>query len=158
MLETADTKSRLVADLSRASRTLADEQNVNDLSPDQEWEDIQCDYIDQVVECLMQFLDEPDICLTKAELIAIKADLKSAFMQIPLHLSALGSIAVEFDGWIYVFARTPFGWRWATHTWSDFTRAMKLKLNNFNKFKWEAPKMNNHWSHVKTRYAILSRL
>ena len=134
------------------------DQDANSLSPDQGWDDVQCDYIDQVMECLLSFLQDQGLQLTAEELIAIKADLKSAFMQIPLHLSSIGSVAVEMDGWLFVFGRTPFGWKWATHTWSQFTRAIKMKLNSFNRFQWDPLDLNKDWSRIKTRYLILSRL
>ena len=50
------------------------------------------------------------------QLISIKADIKSAFMRIPLHVESMGCFAMEWDSWIFVFTRTCFGWKYATHT------------------------------------------
>ena len=35
-----------------------------------------------------------------------------------------------------MFNRTRFGWKYATHTFSDFTKAIKLKTNGFNRHGW----------------------
>ena len=68
--------------------------------------------------------------------MSIKADIKSAFMRIPIHLDSMGTFAMEWDGWIFIFNRTCFGWKYATHTFSDFTKAIKLKTQGFNRNGW----------------------
>ena len=61
------------------------------------------------------------------ELVSIMADIKSAFMRIPIHLKSMGTFAMEWDGWVFIFNRTCFGWKYATYTFSDFTKAIKLR-------------------------------
>ena len=68
--------------------------------------------------------------------MSIKADIKSSFMRIPIHLDSMGTFAMEWDGWIFIFNRTCFGWKYATHTFSDFTKAIKLKTQGFNRNGW----------------------
>ena len=71
--------------------------------------------------------------------MSIKADIKSAFMRIPIHLDSMGTFATEWDGWIFIFNRTRFGWKYATHTFSDFTKAIKLKAQGFDRNGWLCP-------------------
>ena len=59
--------------------------------------------------------------LADEELAGIKADIKAAFMQVPIHLCVIVTLCMSFEGWTFVFVRTPFGWKWATHTFSVFT-------------------------------------
>ena len=144
------------------NRTVTDltSSGANDASPESEHgyekERVQCDYVDTVVEQLAQYL-ELARNFTEKELISIKADIKSAFMRIPLHLESMGTFAMEWQGWIYVFNRTCFGWKYATHTFSDFTKAIKLKTNGFNRHGWlpagDEPQRAN-WRRVVKRLRL----
>ena len=61
---------------------------------------------------------------------------------------------MEWDGWIFVFNRTCFGWKYATHTFSDFTKAIKLKTQGFNRNGWlvdDKIKMHTQWNRVAKR-------
>ena len=91
---------------------------------------------------------------TSAELVSIKAGIKSAFMRFRLHLDSICTFAMEWDGWVFVFNRTCFGWKYATHTFSDFTKAIKLKTQGFNRNGWLIDakfKMNTQWRRVVQR-------
>ena len=58
-------------------------------------------------------------------------------MQVPINLCDIVTLCMSFEGWTFVFVRTPFGWKWATHTFSVFTAALKCKLQN-SLSKWLA--------------------
>jgi hypothetical protein len=141
------------------NRTVTDltSSGANESSPESEHgyakERVQCDYVDTVVLQMVQYL-ELGRHFTDGELISIKADIKSAFMRIPLHLDSMGTFAMEWQGWIFVFNRTCFGWKYATHTFSDFTKAIKLKTNGFNRNGW-LPKgedrLREYWYRVVRR-------
>ena len=123
---------------------------------------MQCDYIDVVAVQLVEYLQElGDICET--EVLSLKADIKSAFMRVPLDVRSVGTMALEWDGWIFVFTRTPFGWKYATRTFSTFTKAVKLKINAFLQNGWTVPptkegRLNAKWSRVAARVSVLNVL
>ena len=136
----------------------------NETSPESEHgyakERVQCDYIDTVVKMLVEYL-ELGRHFTDLELISVKADIKSAFMRIPLHVDSMGCFAMEWQGWIFVFNRTCFGWKYATHTFSDFTKAIKLKTQAFNRNGWQVDadhKQASQWHRVFKRLSLHSRL
>ena len=98
-------KARLVTDLGNPGN--ADKgQDANNLSPDLEYAGVQADYINDVAEAICKDMQHKDIA--SEELVAIKADIKAAFMQVPIHLLDIGTLCMEFEGWIFVFVRTPF--------------------------------------------------
>ena len=73
---------------------------VNATSPESEHgyakERVQCDYIGTVVQMLVEYL-ELGRHFTDLELISVKADIKSAFMRIPLHVDSMGCFAMEWE-------------------------------------------------------------
>ena len=148
-------KERLVSDLGNPGDADAD-QDTNSLSPDLAYSQVQADYIDAVAEAICQDLATKNI--TEELLAAIKADIKAAFMQVPLHVNDIGSLCMEWEGWHFVFVRTPFGWKWATHTFSVFTAALKSKITNFNKNGFHKLEMMKPWRRMSCRYAMLARV
>ena len=106
---------RVVADLTGSG--------ANESSPESEHgyakERVQCDYVDVVVEEMVLYVDLVSM-FSDGELVSIKADIKSAFMRIIIHLDSMGTFAMEWDGWIFIFNRTCFGWKYATHTFFRF--------------------------------------
>ena len=84
----------------------------NESSPESEHgyakERVQCDYIDVLVEEMVKYLDLVSM-FSNGELVSIKADIESAFTRIPIHLDSMGTFAMEWDGWIFIFNRTCFG-------------------------------------------------
>ena len=148
-------KERLVSDLGNPGDAGAD-QDANSLSPDVAYSQVQADYIDDVAEAICQDLTTKNI--TEELLAAIKADIKAAFMQVPLHVNDIGSLCMEWEGWHFVFVRTPFGWKWATHTFSVFTAALKSKITNFNKNGFHKLEVMQPWRRMSRRYAMLARV
>ena len=157
-------QDRLVADLSN-STSLGEGKDPNSLSSHDGYDksqQVQCDYIDVVAVQLVEYLQElGDICET--EVLSLKADIKSAFMRVPLDVRSVGTMALEWDGWIFVFTRTPFGWKYATHTFSPFTKAVKLKINALLRNGWTVPptkegRLNAKWSRVASRVSVLNVL
>ena len=118
-----------------------DGQDANTLSPDLEYANVQADFIDTVAEAICQDMQSKTI--DSEELEAIKADIKAAVMQVPVHLLDIGTLCMEFEGWSFVFVRIPFGWKWATHTSSVFTAALKLKIQNCNQYGWGNDKVQH---------------
>ena len=57
------------------------------------------------------------------------------------------SIVVEFEGWIFVYLRMAFGWRWATHVFGMLGQAVKDKLNSFSKTGWFVNKRLDAWEY-----------
>ena len=98
-----------MADLSN-SNSLGEGQDPNSLSAHSEYDksQVQCDYIDVVAEQLVVYLQELE-GIDESEVLSLKADIKSAFMRVPLDVRSVGTMALEWDGWIFVFTRTPFG-------------------------------------------------
>ena len=78
------------------------------MSPDLEYANVQADYIDDVADAICKDMKAKG--LDSEELAAIKADIKAAFMQVPIHLCDVGTLCMSFEGWTFVFVRTPFGW------------------------------------------------
>ena len=84
----------------------------NEASPESEHgypkERVQCDYIDTVVAQLVEYL-ELGRHFTDLQLISIKADIKLAFMRIPLHVESMGCFAMEWDlEWDFCFHQDVF--------------------------------------------------
>ena len=68
---------------------------------------------------------------------------------------------MEWDGWIFIFNRTCCGWKYATHTFSDFTKAVKLKTQGFNRNGWLCSKgqgQRAQWFRVVQRLCFHDRL
>jgi len=121
-------QDRMVAHLSAAMGKPG--RDPNSRSPEFEhYGTVQADYIDRIAEEIAKYFTELT-GLEKESYVALKGDIKSAFMCIPVHTDDVGSLAMEWQGWLFVFCRTPFGWRWATHTFSPFTRVIKHKVCN----------------------------
>ena len=129
-------KERLVTDLGNAGGE-GEGQDANTLSPDLGCANVQADYIDDVADAICKDMKAKG--LDSEELAAIKADIKAAFMQVPIHLWDVGTLCMSFEGWTFVFVRTPFGWKWATHTFSVFTAALKNKTSELLSDRLETP-------------------
>ena len=128
---------RLVIHLSNAGEVHDDRDDSNSASIDQGYDEVQTDYLDWLIDELVEYLklsSEHE----KADLAQLKADIKSAFLRIPLHLTSVGTLCMEFEGWLFVFVVTPFGWIYATHTFSPFSKAIKLKTRHFNQTGWHS--------------------
>ena len=128
--QTGDKKERLVADLGRTA-SVETGKDANSSSPDADYAEVQADYVDEVAASLVAYIETLGLS-DQQLLIGLKADIKAAFMQVALHLDSIGTLCISWDGWCFVFVRTPFGWKWATHTFSPFTKAIKHKLSNLN--------------------------
>ena len=103
----------------------------NSLSPVLDYEEVQSDYPDDVCEALWDILwhllsSEHQHLL--ACFAAIKADIRKAFLQVAINWQSLGSLATEFQGFMALFRRIPFGWRFASHTFAPFPRAIKQRV------------------------------
>ena len=153
-------QGRLVADLSNAGSNEVG-QDTNSLSAHEEYDksQVQCDYVDVVAAQLAQYIGELGE-LSGKDLASLKADIKSAFMRVPLDVRLVGTMAIEWDGCIFVFTRTPFGWKHATHTFSAFTRAIKMKVQAFKQngrtaAATQAARLNEKWSRVAARQKVL---
>ena len=105
---------RFVANLSRPSNeSLAEGEvngDVNARSPDLGYDEVQADYIDNVVRDFVLFL-KTDGKFTTTKMIQIEADIKAAFKCVVLSLKSMGTLCVEMDDWIMVYIRTAFGWK-----------------------------------------------
>ena len=122
---------RVVTDLTGSGANESSPESVHGYAKER----VQCDYVDVVVEEMVRYLDLVSM-FSDRELVSIKADIKSAFMRIPIHLDSMGTFAMEWDGWIFIFNGTCFGWKYASHTFSDFTKAIKMKTQAFNRNGW----------------------
>ena len=98
-----DKKERLVADLGRTADQVLG-TDANSLSPDLNYANVQADYIDEVAESLVSYIKSLGVDETQT-LIALKADIKAAFMQVALHLDSIGTLCISWDGWCFVFVR-----------------------------------------------------
>ena len=90
-------KARLVTDLGNPGNA-EDGQDANTLSPDSEYANVQADFIDNVAEALCQDMQSKNIDSEELPVAAIKADIKAAFMQVPVHLLDIGTLRMEFEG------------------------------------------------------------
>ena len=119
---------------------------------------VQADYIDQVVVEFMEYLElRCDGEFSQHQLILIEADVKAAFKCVVLHLDLVGSMCTEFEGWLYVYTRTVFGWKWATHTWSPFAKAIKQKLRKLERNGWGGAGACGDWLRMAARANIMHR-
>lgn len=74
-----------------------------------------------------------------------------------LSLDSMGTLCVEFDGWVFVYTRTPFGWKFATHTWSVFARAIRFKVRSQERNGWKSRSIARDWSRMGMRLRLLRR-
>ena len=79
--------------------------DVNARSPDLGYDEVQADYIDNVVRDFVLFL-KTDGKFTTTKMIQIEADIKAAFKCVVLSLKSVGTLCVEMDDWIMVYTRT----------------------------------------------------
>lgn len=127
---------------------------VNSRSVDQDYDEVQADYIDTMVDELMSVLRESGLH-EEGELMQIQADAKAAFKLTVIRLDSVGTLCVEFDGWIFVYTRTPFGWKWATHTWSIFAKAIKFKVRSQERNSFGSRILKKDWLRMGTRMRML---
>jgi hypothetical protein len=151
---------RFVANLSRPSNeSLAEGEvngDVNARSPDLGYDEVQADYIDNVVRDFVLFL-KTDGKFTTTKMIQIEADIKAAFKCVVLSLKSMGTLCVEMDDWIMVYTRTAFGWKYATHTWSPFAKAIKQKVRKVERNGWGGQDWPQDWRRFAARLSILKR-
>ena len=90
-------------------------------------------------------------------MIQIEADIKAAFKCVVLSLKSMGTLCVEMDDWIMVYTRTAFGWKYATHTWSPFAKAIKQKVRKVERNGWGGQDWPQDWRRFAARLSILKR-
>ena len=64
---------------------------------------------------------------------------------------------MDFENWMYVYSRTPFGWKWATHTFLPYAQAIKAKVRKLERNGWEATDTRKDWIRMSIRAVMLQR-
>jgi len=111
------------------------------------YEDVQADYIDDIITEITEQLLLSGL-LDELEVVQFQADIKAAFKMVMISINSIGSICIEFDGWLFVYGRTAFGWKWATHTWSVFAKAIKAKVRSHERNGWGARNIARDWTRM----------
>ena len=132
-------------------------QDLNNLSPDMGYDDVQADYIDEMIKELTEAL-LIEGCFNEEELSQFQADIKSAFKTVAVSVDSMGCICVEFEGWVFVYNRVAFGWKWATHVWSIFAKAIKLKVRSYERNGWKCRDSSRDWRRMARRTSRLTEL
>ena len=127
-----------------------DGQDINSLSPDMGYGEVQADYIDDMIREITEAL-LIDGVLDEEEILQFQADIKSAFKTVVIRLNSVGCLCMEFEGWVYVYSRVAFGWKWATHAWSIVAKAIKAKVRTFERNGWSARDSGRDWRRMGQR-------
>lgn len=150
-------QDRLVANLGKPADGLEEHLDVNSRSEDTGYDDVQADYIDVVVLEFIEFLRKSK-GMSDAVLIQIGADIKAAFKTVVLSLDSMGCLCIEFEGWLYVYTRTAFGWKWATHSWSIIAKAIKHKVRCFERNDWNKSEARLDWLRITVRARMMAAM
>ena len=120
-------------------RPVVDPKSANVDSPDVGYGSVAAEYPREV---MYAFLMARKVLPEGMEIGLSHGDHTKAFMKIALHWRYIGQFTFLFDGRFYVLRVTPFGFKWATHTFSPFPLAIQEStISSFQRHLMTCPEL-----------------